>query len=238
MKPARKRNPFPQDVVIFDFDGTVADTMRFLVDLAAGLLVARYGMSDAEARKAYIDTTGLPFCRQIEIIFPAHPLNAATVDEFESEKRAHLTEFVLFPDASAVIAEIRKHGLKVCLSSGNVEALIQELLKSRGLAVDLVMGWRPGFEKGPDHFRFAARTFKVPIDRVVFIGDSVKDGLAAKEAGIRFIARAGLVGVEQLERFLPGAPVIGSLTEILPLLGIVTARENLGTTTSSRASTS
>jgi phosphoglycolate phosphatase-like HAD superfamily hydrolase len=212
----RKRTP----VVIFDFDGTIADTMPFLVDLAARLLRERYGLSGAAARKAYIDTTGLPFCRQIEIIFPGNPLNGVTVETFEAEKRSHLADFQFFPEAPSVVARIREQGIKVCLSSGNVEGIIEPVLARRGLVVDLVMGWRPGFEKGPDHFRHAAETFGVSLDEILFVGDSLKDGLAARSGSVQFIARAGLVARAELERALPGTAVIDSLTEILPVLGI------------------
>jgi phosphoglycolate phosphatase-like HAD superfamily hydrolase len=207
-------------VVIFDFDGTIADTMRFLVDLAARLLRTRYGMTDAQARRAYIDTTGLPFCRQIEIIFPGSGLNRATVEEFEGDKLRHLQDFRFFPDALPVVAELRRQGLKVCLSSGNYESLIRDVLRSRGLVVDLVMGYRPGFEKGPQHFAEAARTFGVALRDVLFVGDSVRDGLAAKQAGVRFIARSGLVSREEIARCLPEVPVVDSLYEVLLILGI------------------
>jgi phosphoglycolate phosphatase-like HAD superfamily hydrolase len=209
--------------VILDFDGTVADTMPFLVDLAARVLEARYGLPETEARRAYIETTGLPFCRQIEMIFPGSPLNQAAVEEFEGEKVRHLEDFAFFPDALPAIAEMRRVGLKVCLSSGNYEGLIEKVLGSRGLAVDLVMGYRPGFEKGPQHFRLAAATFGAPLGRTVFVGDSIRDGLAAKEAGIRFIARVGLVTRSEVERHLPGAAVVESLAEVLPFLYTIAA---------------
>jgi phosphoglycolate phosphatase len=236
MKGVEKGRGRSHGVVIFDFDGTIADTMPFLVDLAARLLSTHYGLGDPEARKAYIETTGLPFCRQMELIFPGNSLNAATVKEFEAEKRRHLADFRFFPDAGPAVAEIRKHGIKVGLSSGNVEGIIEPVLMSRGLVVDLVMGWRPGFEKGPDHFRFAAETFGVPLSEMLFVGDSLKDGLAAKSSGVKFIARAGLVDRAELERLLPGTPVIGSLVEVLPFVGINMAREALGPSNSSRAS--
>lgn len=236
MTDDRTVSPRRCGVVIFDFDGTVADTMPFLVDLAARLLRERYGLSDAAARKAYIDTTGLPFCRQIEIIFPANPLNKATVEAFEAEKRNHLADFRFFTEAPSVIAELRKRGIRVCLSSGNVDGIIEPVLARRGLAVDLVMGWRPDFEKGPDHFRYAAGTLGVPLDEILFVGDSLKDGLAARAGGVRFVARAGLVDRAELERALPGTPVIDSLTEVLPLLGINRTREALGPSGTPRAS--
>ena len=230
--------PVAPKVVIFDFDGTVADTMPFLVDLAARLLSSRYGLPDSEARRAYIETTGLPFCRQIEIIFPGNPLNEATVREFEGEKLSHLGDFEFFPEALAALAEIRSRGVKVCLSSGNYESLIKEVLASRGVVVDLVMGFKPGFEKGPQHFQCAAAAFEAGRDQVVFVGDSIKDGLAAREAGIAFIARAGLVQEEEIRRRLPGVPVVNSLTEVLPLLGLTIARVDPGKAPSPRAATS
>jgi phosphoglycolate phosphatase-like HAD superfamily hydrolase len=82
------------------------------------------------------------------------------------------------------------------------------------------MGFRPGFQKGPDHFRLAMETFGAAPEQVVFVGDSLKDGLAAQEAGIRFVARTGLLTAEEFSRLLPGVPTIDSLDEILPLVGI------------------
>ncbi|MFZ1947311.1 MAG: HAD-IA family hydrolase [bacterium] len=228
MTSDRDRSPAAgrPEVVIFDFDGTIADTMPYLVDLAARLLRTRYGMTEAQARRAYIETTGLPFCRQIEIIFPGNSLNQATVEEFEADKVRHLKGFRFFADALPVLAELRRRGLKVCLSSGNYEGLIRDVLRSRGLVVDLVMGYRPGFEKGPQHFAEAARTFGVNLADVLFVGDSVRDGLAARQAGVRFIARLGLVSREEIRNRLPDAPVVDSLYDVLPLLGMKKPRED------------
>jgi phosphoglycolate phosphatase-like HAD superfamily hydrolase len=215
-------------VVIFDFDGTIADTMPYLVDLAARLLRTRYGMTDAQARQAYVETTGLPFCRQIEIIAPGNGLNQATVEEFEADKVRHLKDFRFFADALPVLVALRSQGFKVCLSSGNYEGLIRDVLRSRGLVVDLVMGYRPGFEKGPQHFDEAARTFGVALDDVLFVGDSVRDGLAAGQAGVRFIARLGLVSRQEIGERLPDVPVVDSLYDVLPILGMKKPREDEG----------
>jgi phosphoglycolate phosphatase-like HAD superfamily hydrolase len=63
-------------------------------------------------------------------------------------------------------------------------------------------------------------TFGAGPGEVLFVGDSRKDGLAAKEAGIRFIARTGLLTPEEFSRVLPGVAVIDSLDEILQMMGI------------------
>jgi phosphoglycolate phosphatase-like HAD superfamily hydrolase len=215
----------PVDALILDFDGTVADTMGFLTDKAASLLTTKYGMPPDRARAAYIDTSGLPFVQQMEIICPGDPRNADTVRAFECTKRENLMNFRLYGDAVPAVAVLRRGGMKVCVSSSNLEDLIRRLLELRGLEVDLVMGFKPGFEKGRDHFDFAASTFNTEFARLVFVGDSHRDGLTARSAGIRFIARAGLLGAARLRELLPGVPVIESLLELPSLLGIETAQD-------------
>ena len=47
--------------VALDFDGTVADSMGFLTDLAVGLLVDELGFERAEAARQYLATAGSEF---------------------------------------------------------------------------------------------------------------------------------------------------------------------------------
>jgi len=213
------------DVAILDFDGTIVDSMLFLTDVATELLTSTYGMSPVEARSAYVRTCGLPFAKQLEVIQPGDRRNQATARIFERAKQEHLLEFALFPDVRQAIAIMRRNGLKVCVSSGNREHLIRKVLDTSAVEVDLVMGFRDGFMKGRDHFEFAGRRFGVPPQRIVFVGDSQQDALAAGEAGVGFIARIGLHTYEELERLLPGVPIVRSLLEVLPLIGIEAPQE-------------
>ena len=72
--------------VIFDFDGTIANTMPFLKELAIKLMTETYDISKNEAEKRYLETTGITFANQIELIFPNHPNNHEVVNTFESRK--------------------------------------------------------------------------------------------------------------------------------------------------------
>ncbi len=215
----------PHEIVILDFDGTIVNSMPFLTKVAVRLLIDRYGLDKDEARRAYVRTCGLPFVKQLETLMPQDSRNAETVRLFERAKSQHLLEFNLFPDVKPAIEVMRSSGLRVCVSSGNREHLIRRLLKRRGLEVDLVMGYDDGFMKGLAHFEFARRHFKSSFERMVFIGDSWHDAKTAKEAGIGFIARIGLLSREELEELLPGIPIVASLLEALVLMGIEAPEE-------------
>lgn len=207
-------------VLVLDFDGTVADTMSYLTNLAAGLLVERYGMGPEEARRAYVDTTGLPFVQQMEILYPGDGRNAETVRLFETDKRESMHRFGLFPDVRPVMAALRGAGIKVCVSSGNYEDLILDFMGKRGLEVDLVMGFRPGFEKGRDHFEHAMQMFGSDPGSTVFVGDSIKDGERARDSGIAFIGKTGLVEREKFKEAFGQIPVVSTLEELLHILGL------------------
>jgi phosphatidylglycerophosphate synthase len=61
---AQPAHPFADaSAVVFDFDGTIADTMPFLTRLAVELLTEHYPVEAADARKRYLETVGVDFRR-------------------------------------------------------------------------------------------------------------------------------------------------------------------------------
>ena len=73
--------------IMFDFDGTLVDSMTFLENNAVLLLMEYYNLSKEEATNRYRETTGLPFIQQMEIIAPKNKdLNSKTIEKFEKMK--------------------------------------------------------------------------------------------------------------------------------------------------------
>lgn len=85
-------------IVIFDFDGTIVDSMPRLADIAAGLINRYYGLSSKISRDLYIMTSGAPFVEQIEYMFPGKKENSEIVEEFERRKESELMNEPLFPE--------------------------------------------------------------------------------------------------------------------------------------------
>ena len=73
-------------VCVFDFDGTLVDTMGGFADIAAEILDEHYGIPYAEGRGRYLETSGIPFFQQLEIIRPGGPMNKTCAEQFESRK--------------------------------------------------------------------------------------------------------------------------------------------------------
>ena len=175
--------------VIFDFDGTIANTMPFLTDLAVGLLTDRYEISDAEARRRYRETTGMDFGSQIEEIFPGHAENGAVAAAMESGKRERMFDHPLFDEVVPVLRFFEEQGVKRFICSSTQEALVRQHTKSAGIDGLLTgcFGYRPGFGKG-QQIEYILRHYDLCPEEVIFVGDSLLDYEFVKDLGVRFVA--------------------------------------------------
>ena len=202
---------------MFDFDGTIVDSMPFLESNAAYILSKNYGFSPTEAKKRDRETTGLPFVQQMEIITPDKD-NTHVVDMFEKMKLERIYDQKLFDDSYSVLQELKQRGYKLGISSGSIKSIIVEYLQKQRLdMVDDILGWRLGFEKGKDHFNFVKSKYKLSDSGIVFIGDSLTDARRARTNNIFFIGRIGMFQKEDFQKIIPEAPVIFSLSEILEI---------------------
>jgi 1L-myo-inositol 1-phosphate cytidylyltransferase / CDP-L-myo-inositol myo-inositolphosphotransferase len=180
------------DAVVFDLDGTVADTMPFLTDLAVGLL-GRYGLSRNEARRRYLDTVGLDFAGQLEELLPAHPANSAVAAEFETRKQEGFLRCPVFPDTYATLTFLDGADVRRFVSSSTTRELVAAFLCRHRIetAFDDYTGFEPGCPKDRQVELLISRHELAP-DRVLFVGDSPRDAQLLRRVGVRF------VGVQRL----------------------------------------
>jgi phosphoglycolate phosphatase len=199
---------------IFDFDGTIVDSMEEFADIAAMVMPKYYPVGTKKARRLYMETSGIPFFEQLHQLFPKNPANDAAASEFERIKLESYYDKKAFDDVPETMAFLKSKGIRTVVSSNNFQGLVDTLVARLGIEFDLVLGFRPGFAKGRDHFAFIERKFAAHRDSMVFVGDSLKDGERAKGFGIRFIGKAGIFTESEFLSAFPGIAVIRNLSEL------------------------
>jgi phosphoglycolate phosphatase-like HAD superfamily hydrolase len=204
-------------IIIFDFDGTIVDSMPCLADIASGLINRYYGLSSKLSRDLYMLTSGLPFVEQMEYMFPGKKENREIVEEFERKKEDEVMNEPLFPETKEVLAALAGRGNKVVISSSNFQHIMEGYIKECGLTPGLVLGYREGFSKGRDHFNYIKKHFQADTEDLVFVGDSLRDFEKAKDNGVRFIGRVGTFTADDFKE--AGADeVIHDLRELVRVL--------------------
>lgn len=204
---------------LFDFDGTLIDTMDEYATIAGDILHRTYGMAREQGSRLYLETSGIPFFQQIELIAPGGARNSAAVEEFEQRKLEGFFSAPYLPDVPPALAALHERGIKVVLSSNNYQDLVDRFVADRADVVfDLVLGCRENFFKGRDHFNEVSRRYGIDQKGMLFVGDSFKDAERAIEGGVLFVAITRTFGAADFQTRYPGLHAIGDLGELLSLL--------------------
>ncbi len=207
-------------VILFDFDGTLVDTMGAFADVAGRLMASYFGGTIEEGRQAYLATSGIPFFQQLAVLHPASPLNERVSEEFERDKLHAYESKGLFPDVGPAVEQFRKLGVKTVVSSNNFTPIVEKFLETQSVRFDLVLGYGKGMCKGESHFAFVEKELGVSRQQMCFVGDSVRDGELALAGGLMFMARTGTVDPQRfIQLFGKDAfPLVDTLADVVALL--------------------
>ena len=79
-------------IILWDWDGTLADTMPAHADLAAKCIQKHFGINFQNAREEYLNTSGIPFDYQLKKIFPNTEESKidSCAEEYHREKMTYL----------------------------------------------------------------------------------------------------------------------------------------------------
>jgi phosphoglycolate phosphatase len=206
-------------VALFDLDGTLVDTMPQFADLAADVLHARRGLDRAWARARYLETSGIPFVHQLEIISPGHPDNAAASAEFEARKLAVCRATRMDARTVAALAALQAAELKLVVSSNTGQSVVDEFARAESFRFDLVLGFDPaaGLGKGRPHVDRALAHFGIARADLVLVGDSLKDAELAEQCGIAFVGRIGTFTEDEFRRRDPAAVTVRHVEELVAM---------------------
>jgi phosphoglycolate phosphatase-like HAD superfamily hydrolase len=204
---------------MFDFDGTLVDTMGGFADIAADVIHRLFGLDRAFARAEYLRTSGLPFRQQLEVICPGDDRNDLASDQFEARKQEGFFAEHFDDDVKLAIAGLHQKGLRVIVSSNNFQELVDQFVaRESDVSFDMVLGARSNFFKGADHFRHVMEVLGLAADELLFVGDSLNDGLKALENHVRFIGRTGTFTAVDFTRTFPGVLTVDRLTSLLDVI--------------------
>ncbi|NQS90678.1 HAD family hydrolase [Patescibacteria group bacterium] len=208
--------------ILFDFDGTLVDTMGCFGEIASELMNKYYGLPVGEAKEKYFLTSGDPFFQQLEVLFPGDPKNHKVAEEYEKRKIKGFSS-TKFPKATLeALKKIKEHhaNIKLVLSSNNFQNLVDDFITRHRIDIfDLILGYRNNFSKGKEHFEHIKNHFGLQNSELLFIGDSLSDAKRAIDNYIAFIAFMGTFSQEDWKNKYPDIVTISSIKEINDLFG-------------------
>lgn len=206
--------------LMFDLDGTLVDTMFRFAALAAEIMTAQHGDDPKTACARYLETSGLPFIQQLEVMHPSHAGNRRASDEFEHRKRAITASTPIDERTKATLAALRAQGLRLVLSSNTGQGFVDEFIRQNAEDFELALGFDETAQlaKGEPHVAKTCDALGLSRDQLWFVGDSLKDGELAAQCGLAFVGRLGTFTRSQFETQFPGVRTVEHPEQLLEML--------------------
>ncbi len=206
--------------IMFDLDGTLIDTMGGFADVAADVMAKRHGLELAHARRRYMETSGIPFRQQLEVIAPGHADNDAASDEFETRKREVAMAGRMTAETVAGLEQLRRAGIKLVVSSNGAQHFVDHFQAQESFKFDLALGFdaNAGLAKGRPHLDRTCSALGLDNDGIVFCGDSLKDGDLARDCGIAFIGRLGTFTGDDFRRWDASVTAVADIAALATYL--------------------
>ena len=173
------------DAYLFDWDGTIAQSLGVWLPLVRELLASYHiELSDKDiVRKIFGRArVGLP-----EVGVPE-----ADLPEFfrklDAQAAVRIPQAPLYPGIAELFAVLRSHGKKLAVITATIRPVMRPVLKSHGLeqTFDVVVTGNDiqNHKPDPEGVLIALSALGTPKDHAVMLGDSEKDILAGRNAGI------------------------------------------------------
>ena len=211
--------------VLFDLDGTLADTAP---DLAAAVNKMRHErgleMVPLETLRPLASAGARGLIGGAFSIGPEHPDFTSMREEFLANYEADLCiETTLFPGIDAVLDDLDARGVRWGIVTNKAARLTGPLVALLGLdarAASVVSGdTTPHAKPHPAPLLHAARELRIAPERIVYVGDDLRDVQAGFAAGMVTVAAAyGYCGTDLPPTRWHAQHVVDSPAELLRLL--------------------
>ena len=194
------------DFVLFDFDGTVADTARGITRCALeALRFYGYDEPDKERLRLFI---GPPLADSFMNLYGAdEDLARKMVDKYREHYSAGgMFECDFYPGVPQLLDELKKAGCKMAIASSKPGKFIAEILKNLGAAEYFSFISAPEIghinPTKAELITAAMQVLGAEKENTVMVGDRLFDIEGAKQVGIKSVGAVyGFGSEEELEQY-------------------------------------
>ncbi len=175
------------EAVIFDLDGTVADTLEDLrasVNYAVGLMgIAPYSR---ETVQSFIGSGAANLVKRALGEKAGEENIEKTLAEFRAHYAAHLLDRTApYPGVPEMLAELKERGFKLAITSNKPDIATVAIANALYPGVfDCVLGEKAGIARKPDPAIVKAAMENMGVKTAVYVGDSDVDVKTAENAGL------------------------------------------------------
>ncbi|HML36417.1 MAG TPA: pyrophosphatase PpaX [Bacillota bacterium] len=210
------------NTVLFDFDGTIMDTNKVI--LQSWQHTFRTVEGRERSAEEIISTFGEPLHITMEKILPQIPAEEGIqiYRSYHQDKFKDLIE--IFPGITSLLKELKDRGYKTGVVTSRLRRTTEVGLEKYDIAryFDTVVTCEDGekFKPDPEPVNIALARLGSKPEESVMLGDSMFDILCARNAGVKAVLVSWALAVSDEEKTGENAPdyIIEKAEDLMPIL--------------------
>ena len=198
-----------RNVIFFDLDGTLADSMTHVAAIVTSIAVEELGIPETTIREKLPYLLSLPANESMPQLAALGGKDVAFLAAIMKRRPDAVSQpLALFPEVPAALKALADSGYTMVLSTNSPQSGLPERLREAGIerCFRVVLGsdLGTGATKGPEHVRLAADELGIPLSELggvsILVGDQEGDMRLAKQFDMAAIGCARVNTPEALKR--------------------------------------
>jgi len=172
--------------LIFDFDGTIADTLPHIIAIANSF-VKEYGIKKITKKDLELLKGKTPWQIMKEFKIPPYKVPFIVL-KVQSLLHKEMNKVKIFPGIKSTLKALKKKNMSIGILSSNSKKNVMAFLKKNNMNMfDFIHSENNLFGKSKA-LRNIMRRYKIEREDVIYVGDEVRDIKACKKAKIPIIS--------------------------------------------------
>ena len=175
------------DVILFDMDGTVADTDPMIIE-AMRILYDKYRDGNRTPDSEIVYFSGPPIRETLKKEFPNQDTDFMYKVFHDVSYELYATHTFRYPHSKEVLLELKKEGFRLGIVTNKIHHLTEYALKCIGLEdiFEIIVGFNDVSKPKPngEGILKALDYFNCPKEKAIYIGDNKSDYLTSLDADV------------------------------------------------------
>ncbi|MBI5123333.1 HAD-IA family hydrolase [Candidatus Roizmanbacteria bacterium] len=188
--------------VIFDFDGTIADTMPFSFSRSLELLrKEKIDLPEKEIIKKIKSNSYLELMKEFKLSWLRIPFMLQIVKQTQRDLYSQIDKIKIFPGIKKLLKGLKNNNYRIGILSSNMQRNINKFIKIKRLNFFDIIYCESNILGKDQTFRKMMRKYNLKQEEIIYIGDEIRDIVACKKVGIKIIGVSwGLHTFEALQK--------------------------------------
>lgn len=204
------------ELVVFDFDGTLADSFGWFVGTINTVAKRfRFKQLDLKRLDEFRGCSAREMMRHADLSLWKIPLVTRKMRRMMSEQ---INDIKVFDGINLLLKKLYSHGVQIAVVTSNSKENVLRVLGPDNIAYISYFGCSASLFRKKSKVKAVVKTSGVSMDKVLYVGDEIRDAEMAAALGIDFVGVSwGYTKPEALQRF-GKIPVLKNMSDVLSLV--------------------